>query len=578
MQRVELPNITLDGVLQRLNKKERHVYALGSVSENGWESVLGWNPVDTYEPTSKNTQITVKELECFTEQQRSQQRLVIGYISYDFGCLLQGVKLKNKDVFQTPPILAASFSSWISFHKNKAIIHAADPAYVNKVTEIIKRPAQATPTKLYKKSFTPKQSRESYNTAYQTIKDYIAAGDIYQVNYTHQLEGSSSLSGRELFGIFHKSSKANFQAFIEHENFEILSFSPERFIKIQGQEIRTSPIKGTRPRGKSAEEDQALKNDLRTNPKDNAELNMITDLLRNDIGKISKIGSVKVTEQRTLTSYPTLWHAHSTIVGTLHEDITPIAALASLMPGGSITGCPKKRAIEIIDETEMTARGIYTGSIFCATPDGNLDSNIAIRTIIKKSEQLYLSVGGGIVYDSMEAEEYKESIDKAASFIHTDSSSILSSDILEQQFGPTAIDIIYQDSDTRIICTKTINEKKILELSMVEFIKDGVAAFPTVHKAIQAGKSMGKAFRDHSITFTRELKSVQTYALPQKFHQYFSSNKAATVVHVTILVGVEKIPYANILEIYHGDVIWGEGTPMQSGTLDAKLRLLSKFL
>jgi para-aminobenzoate synthetase component 1 len=145
---------------------------------------------------------------------------------------------------------------------------------------------------------------------------------------------------------------------------------------------------------------------------------MITDLLRNDIGKISKIGSVKVERHRLISKCPTVWHTYSRITGELSPEITPIQALLSMFPGGSITGCPKKRAIEIIDELEPTTRSVYTGSIVVLEPNSNLDSSIAIRTIIKKENDLYLQVGGGIVIDSKQKAEYEETLHKAASFMN----------------------------------------------------------------------------------------------------------------------------------------------------------------
>jgi hypothetical protein len=227
------------------------------------------------------------------------------------------------------------------------------------------------------------------------------------------------------------------------------------------------------------------------------------------------------------------------------------------MPGGSIVGCPKKRAMEIIDELEATPRGIYTGSIFVCRPDGTLDSSIAIRTMIKNGDQLYLSVGGGIVNDSILKDEYQESIDKALSFINIGTTvSDLSSDILERQFGPTSIDIIYQDNKSRVICTKVIDSGQILELSYVEFIKSGVDKFPDIHREVLSGRSMGKAFKAHDTDFIRSTQSSYRYALPGSFNKHFGGSRPAWVIDVLILVGSNRIPYARILETYRPEVAW----------------------
>ncbi|HPJ80571.1 MAG TPA: anthranilate synthase component I family protein [Candidatus Portnoybacteria bacterium] len=181
--------------------------------------------------------------------------------------------------------------------------------------------------------------------------------------------------------------------------------------------IETCPIKGTRKRGNTKPKDNNLKKELLSNEKEKAELNMITDLLRNDLGKICKIGSVKVEKQRAISKCPTVWHTYSKITGILDNKNTSIDALISMIPGGSITGCPKKRAMEIIDELEPQTRGVYTGIIGQINPNLDLDFNIAIRTVIKKKEKLYLQVGGGIVIDSKNKSEYEETLHKAKSFM-----------------------------------------------------------------------------------------------------------------------------------------------------------------
>ncbi len=328
------------------------------------------------------------------------KKLLIGYISYDIAYQLHNIKQKAKDDLRLPQIYFLAFDKWLEFENPSFRVQSA-PAPV--------RPPAKT------LNFKPTISKSAYETAYKKIKHYIKEGDIYQINLTHRLEAETLIPARELFMRVINANPVDYLAYIEGDEFEILSASPERFIKIENGNIETCPIKGTRPRGNNPKTDQKLKKELLKNEKEAAELNMITDLLRNDMGKICKINTVKVTGHRLIQKCPTVWHTFSRITGKIA--VKPIEALLSMLPGGSITGCPKKRAIEIIDELEPTTRSVYTGVIGYIHPNQNLDFNIAIRTIIKKGKKLYLQVGGGIVLDSKEKAEFKETLDKARSFM-----------------------------------------------------------------------------------------------------------------------------------------------------------------
>lgn len=580
MKQITLQSVRLSDVIMRLGSDETQVTATSSATDAGWGDTLGWNPIAVFKPTVGSAKEVAFQLEDFVRQQQEMDRLVIGYETYDFGCLLHGVPPTKTDSLGLPLVLAASFDSWLTFDKNGATVHSNGQLFASIIKKIMKRSLSPLPKKAYKNTLSPTQPRGWYENAYSQIKNYITDGDIYQVNLTHQLVGSTDLGGRDLFCLLHQSSQVDFQAYIEVDGYQIMSFSPERFVKIDGRSIETSPIKGTRERGSTTIKDKALQTDLLTSPKEQAELNMITDLLRNDLGQICEVGSVEVIEKRALKAYPTLWHAHSTIKGTLEPLISPIGALTSLMPGGSITGCPKKRAIEIIDELEATRRGIYTGSIFINRPDGALDSNIAIRTMIKNGDLLYLSVGGGIVNDSVEADEYQESIDKALSFINVNNQSErqTSSDILESQFGKTDIEIIHQDSNQRVICTKAIQSGKILEYSIVQFIKDGIDAFPRIHQEVLSGQSMGKAFTSVGIEFTRNTHDMYKFKLPGNIQKKFGSMLSSNVVDVTIELGPSKIPYARILETYSPDVVFADSNKKPTEEQLKKIEILSNFI
>lgn len=366
-------------------------------SANNSKSILAYNPAAKY--SGKN----LKEFENFL--QKNKKNLLIGYFSYDLAYQLYDIKKTAKNDIKLPEIYFLAFKKWEVF-KNST----------DKSIKLLN-------TQKYKSTnFKTEMSKTCYERAYKKIKRYIRKGEVYQLNLTHRLEASTSIPARELFVRIIQSNPVDYLAYIEGDGFEILSASPERFIKIENGNIETCPIKGTRPRGKNKKTDQKLKDELLKSEKEAAELNMITDLLRNDLNKICKNGTVKVVGHRLIQKCPTVWHTYSKIIGKIAT--TPIKALISMLPGGSITGCPKKRAIEIIDELEPITRGIYTGVIGYIKPNQNLPTgqaglnfSIAIRTIIKKGKKLYLQVGGGIVNDSIQKSEYQETLDKAKSFM-----------------------------------------------------------------------------------------------------------------------------------------------------------------
>jgi para-aminobenzoate synthetase component 1 len=255
-------------------------------------------------------------------------------------------------------------------------------------------------------------AKEGYMDALDAIHEYIRAGDIYQTNLTQRFQCQLQLEPLELYGLLRKINPAPFASYLDFGQGQIVSSSPERFIQVKGRSIETRPIKGTMPRGKNPQEDAANKKILENSEKDKAELLMIVDLQRNDVGKICKSGTVKVPELYKLETYETVFHLVSTVTGELKDDISPVDCVRATFPGGSITGAPKIRAMEIIDELEPTQRNIYTGSIGYLGFNGDLDLNIVIRTIICKDGEGYFQVGGGIVWDSDNQLEYEETYHK----------------------------------------------------------------------------------------------------------------------------------------------------------------------
>lgn len=250
---------------------------------------------------------------------------------------------------------------------------------------------------LREKYFQSNFIKNNYLDSIKRIKSYIKSGDIYQVNLTQRFSTKIEEDPWALYERQRKINPAPFAVYLDYEDFQILSTSPERFIKIEGKRIETRPIKGTIARGKTLEEDEKNKKILLSSEKDKSELLMIVDLERNDLGKISKPGSVVVEEIFALEEYPSVYHLVSTISGELKHDTELKDIIKAVFPGGSITGTPKIRAMEIIDELEPTQRNIYTGSLGYIDFNGNLDLNIVIRTIVIKNKTAYFQAGGAIV-------------------------------------------------------------------------------------------------------------------------------------------------------------------------------------
>lgn len=422
MKSAIIKNVSFEDLWNRLTEDENNLCCTRKFGNDGWESFIAWNPSFFYSAIKDDGTGGLKK---FVKSQQKNNHRVFGYLSYDLGYSLFNIKPRAKNDLFLPDVFFYGFDSYIKFVSDGIEVVACDEKILNlhmtKVETILSR------SKINKVSVldSPRRfkllantKKKAYSEGYSKIKKYIIEGDVYQINLTHRMEGETKKSSRELFVSMCEKNKVGHIAYIEGGEFDILSASPERFIKISANKtIDTFPIKGTRPRGKNKDEDEKFKRQLMNSEKDSAELNMITDLLRNDIGKIAEIGSVKVVGLRNIHPYSTVWHTHSNVQGKILPHLSSVDALISMFPGGSITGCPKKRAMEIIDEVEPTMRSVYTGSIGFIDPDDSLDFNIAIRTIIKKGNRVFLQVGGGIVYDSNKKDEYQETLDKARSFL-----------------------------------------------------------------------------------------------------------------------------------------------------------------
>ena len=262
-------------------------------------------------------------------------------------------------------------------------------------------------------------TQEDYEAAIVRIRDYIASGHVYQVNMTQRFEMAFSGDPFKLFIRLYDRNPAPFFAYVNAGDHHIVSTSPERFLNLKGNYIETRPIKGTKPRGKTEEEDAAFRSQLENSKKDEAELSMIVDLMRNDIGKVCEASSVKVKEHKRLEAYENVYHLVSIVEGTLRKDKDEVDLLKATFPGGSITGCPKIRSMEIIDELEPNRRHVYTGSMGYISFHHSMDLSIAIRTATIYNNRIYSSFGGGVVYDSDPLDEYTETLHKGRTIMET---------------------------------------------------------------------------------------------------------------------------------------------------------------
>ena len=318
---------------------------------------------------------------------------LFGYVSYDLGYELHGIRPKTRDALGIPLFCFKQYDDL-------------------RIVEDLSFPTCKRQTPSWKSSITFKE----YSKGFREIQKGILDGEFYQLNYTYAFEARSTMNPRDLFLSYLESNPAPCAGYFETDDAAILSLSPERFLSINGSKMNTTPIKGTRPRGNTPSEDRKMREELLRNEKEKAELNMITDLLRNDLGQTAVPGSVRVTKQRELQKNPTVWHTYSEIQAKLDKKYSPIDAFIAMFPGGSITGCPKRAAMLEIDRLEQNRRGPYTGC-FIFLDGGRLESSILIRTIVSKRGKLSLGVGGGIVADSDVTKEYEETKRKAASFV-----------------------------------------------------------------------------------------------------------------------------------------------------------------
>ncbi len=451
-------------VLRILKGISKHTYMLESVEDSkkwGRYTFLGFNPL--LEFTCQNGTIHIKGDKDFNELNEDETIIktdnpndiikdlieknrspkienlppftggFVGYFAYDYIKYSEptlNLDAENQDQFKDIDLML--FDKVIAFDnfKQKIIIivnmktgdlknnykKACDE--LTEIANLIKhgKRTQITPLKI-KSDFKPAFSRKKYCEMVEKAKDYIREGDIFQVVLSNRIEAEISGSLLDTYRVLRTTNPSPYMFYFSSDDIEIAGASPETLVKLNNNKLYTFPLAGTRPRGKTREEDMELERDLLSDEKELAEHNMLVDLGRNDIGRIAEIGSVKVEKYMSVERFSHVMHIGSTVTGTLKEDMDSLAAIDSILPAGTLSGAPKIRACEIINELENNKRGIYGGAIGYVDLSGNLDTCISIRIAFARNGKVFIRSGAGIVADSIPDREFDECMNKAAAVI-----------------------------------------------------------------------------------------------------------------------------------------------------------------
>ena len=347
---------------------------------------------------------------------------LIGYLAYDYGRQLESLPcLARHDI--ALPDLSFGLYDWsvVSDHQLQRCWLVCHPQVPSAREQALLRQldSNAAPRQAFSlcEPFAAEQGKAQYAEAFARVQDYIHAGDCYQINLAQRFSSRYQGDPLSAYCALRERSPTPFSAYLEMAGGTLLSLSPERFIEVQNGRVETRPIKGTRPRGSSPQQDQALAEELQRCEKDRAENLMIVDLLRNDLGRSCEPGSIRVPELFSLESYPNVHHLVSSITGRLRSDSDTIDLLMRAFPGGSITGAPKIRAMQIIEELEPVRRSLYCGSVGYLGCEGQMDFNIAIRSLVCHEGSIYCWGGGGVVADSELDAEYQETLTKVGNLL-----------------------------------------------------------------------------------------------------------------------------------------------------------------
>ena len=372
-------------------------------------------------------------LECYRIARLADLPLVggaVGYFGYDLCHFIEHLPAEARDDLGLPEAYLGFYDALMAFDHRRGrayLVSTGLPEVEPEARQLrAQRRLRELLARLQQPALPPEESpcppvgavranfsRAGYLEAVERAREYIAAGDIFQVNLSQRFDVPLPFPPYQLYRRLRQCNPAPFAAYLNFPGVQVVSASPELFLRLEGDRVRTRPMKGTRPRGAEPGQDQALARELRGSIKDLAENVMIVDLMRNDIGRVCRFGTVRVPRLYTLEKYATVWQLTSTVAGRLRPGLGAVDLLRASFPGGSVTGAPKVRAMEVIDGLEPTRRGLYTGAIGYISFHGDMELNMAIRTFVVREGRAYFQVGGAVVYDSVAEAEYRETLDKA---------------------------------------------------------------------------------------------------------------------------------------------------------------------
>ena len=448
MKIVEIHNPpSVEALVDRFGR-QRYCFVLDSAQSNdglGEWSFFGAEPFETVTGDLADLRQAMRPYQLEVHPEIPFTGGAVGYLSYDYGRRLETLASLAKDDRQIPDMHFGLYDGVAALNHETGVLFLVGHDFSNTADAVIERLRGIVGVGLDKPTDTREQaatvvtrratmtsdlparrsewkwnlSRADFCTAVQRVRDYIASGDVYQVNLSQRARCTYEGDSVALYQALRLGNPAPYGAYLDLGDWQLISTSPEQFLHKSGRQLETRPIKGTRPRGIDAEADRQNEAALRVSQKDRAELLMIVDLERNDLGRVAEFGSVQVEGLYQLEHYAKVIHQTARVKATLAEHKDVYDALAAIFPGGSITGAPKIRAMQIIEELEPTRRGAYCGSIGYIGFDGDAEFNIAIRSLHFKDGQLDYQVGGGIVWDSDPEDEYQETLDKARAIRET---------------------------------------------------------------------------------------------------------------------------------------------------------------
>ena len=347
-----------------------------------------------------------------------------GWLSHDLGREIETLPLEALDDLGLPPLALGRYDAWLEWDHERGTVQLRGDGEASHLVHALAHPSLDEPVHEPLHGWETSLPREDYERTVRRAIDYIRAGDVFQVNLSQRLSAEWNGDPFALYARLRHTSPAPFMALARLGGADVISASPERFLSRRGTHIETRPIKGTRPRRADPAEDRRQALALRSSAKDRAENVMIVDLARNDLGRVATFGTVAPTELFRLESHPGVHHLVSEVEARLRPDVSVADIVRATFPPGSVTGAPKIRALEIIEELEPVRRGPYCGAIGCFAPGGDLDLSVAIRTFIATAGRLHLHVGGAVVADSDPAAEWRETMHKAARLLEAAGGSL----------------------------------------------------------------------------------------------------------------------------------------------------------